>query len=83
MICARPEKFVAGFLLEPVMADELISQHKNMAMGKGILGDETFGTESPFKPAGGTADNRKSLKDNERAISRPRGFHPEPDHGDY
>ncbi len=65
------------------MADEAIRQHQMMAQGKGVLGDETFGTESPFKSAGTTDTPRGTMKEGSRAISRPRGFHPEPDHGEY
>lgn len=64
------------------MADE-ISQHKMMAMGKGILPDESFGTESPFKSAGSSDTPRGTMKEGSRAIPRPKGFHPEPDHGEY
>ena len=64
------------------MADE-ISQHKMMAMGKGIMPDESFGCESPFKSAGGEKVPRGTMKEGSRAISRPRGYHPEPDHGEY
>ncbi|MDE2099594.1 MAG: hypothetical protein KGL39_20245 [Patescibacteria group bacterium] len=64
------------------MAEE-IRQHAMMAMGKGIMPDETFGVEPLGRPVGGEENGRKKLKEHERAISRPRGFHPEPDHGEY
>lgn len=63
------------------MKDDAIPQHKMMAMGKGIMSDETFGTESPFKSAE-MPEKGKTLKDGERGISKPRGYHPQPDHGD-
>lgn len=65
------------------MADEAIRQHQMMAQGKGVLDDETFGTESPFKGAAPEPTPRGTMKEGSRAITRPRGFHPEPDHGDY
>ena len=65
------------------MADEAIRQHQMMAQGKGILGDEKFGTESPFKGCNEQDTPRGTMKEGSRAISRPRGFHPEPDHGGY
>lgn len=63
------------------MAEKDVAQHKSMAMGDGIMKESNFGTESPFKPMGGEENGRKMLKDHERGISRPKGFHPEPDHG--
>ena len=61
-----------------------VRQHVRLAIkGGDPQEDSTFGCESPFKAGASSGDNRKKLKDSERAISKPRGFHPEPDHGGY
>lgn len=62
----------------------LVRQHTRMAIKGGDPqegGD--FGCESAFKGAGSEATPRGTMKESSRAISRPRGFHPEPDHGGY
>lgn len=64
------------------MANEQIPQHKNMAMGDGIYPDSSFGTQTAFKGVGGEKTPRGTLKESQRGITRPRGFHPEPDHGE-
>jgi len=64
------------------MADNLLRQHQNYARTGQAPQDGNFGCESPFKPAGGDKPSRGTLKEGSRGISRPRGFHPEPDHGD-
>lgn len=62
------------------MANDQIPQHKRMAISGGDpQGDFTI--ESPFKCVGGDKPPTGTLKDSQRGISKPRGFHPEPDHG--
>ena len=63
------------------MEDNGIKQHQQMARGDGIYGDQSFGCEPGFKQVGGEATPRGTLKEGSRGITRPRGFHPEPDHG--
>lgn len=62
---------------------EEIRQHQMMAQGKGIMPDESFGCENPFKQTKGEVTPRGTMKEGSRAITRPRGFHPEPNHGEY
>lgn len=59
-----------------------LRQHQSYARTGNAPQDETYGCESPFKPMGGDKPTRGTMKEGSRAISRPRGFHPEPDHGD-
>jgi len=62
----------------------LVRQHTRMAIkGGDPQEDSTFGCESPFKSAGDAPKARGTMKEGSRAISRPRGYHPEPDHGGY
>lgn len=58
----------------------LVNQHHRMAI-KGGDPQENFSIENPFKQVGGDKPPTGTLKDSQRGISRPRGFHPEPDHG--
>lgn len=61
-----------------------VRQHVRLAIkGGDPQEDSTFGCESPFKSGGGDDRARGTLKEGSRGISRPRGFHPEPDHGGY
>lgn len=61
-----------------------VRQHARYAIKGGDPQESgSFGCESPFKAAVQPENGRKKLRDSERAISRPRGFHPEPDHGGY
>lgn len=60
-----------------------VRQHVRLAIKGGDPQDGgDFGCESPFKPTGGDKPTRGTMKEGSRAIPRPRGFHPEPDHGD-
>ena len=62
----------------------LVRQHARMAIKGGDPQEGgNFGCESPFKSAGSTDTPRGTMKEGSRPISRPRGFHPEPDHGEY
>lgn len=61
-----------------------VRQHKRLAIKGGDPqegGD--FGVGESFKSTGGEKIPRGSLKDSQRTVPRPRGFHPEPDHGEY
>lgn len=60
-----------------------LRQHQSYARTGNAPQDERFGVESPFKPTGGEKPPRGHLKETNRGISRPRGYHPQPDHGDY
>ncbi len=71
----------------PIMDDQSgpdVRQHVRLAIKGGDPQEGgNFGCESPFKAASTPSDNRGMLKDGQRAISKPKGFHPEPDHGSY
>lgn len=58
-----------------------MKQHQNYARSGSAPQDETFGAESPFRPVGGEHVGRKQIKEHQRGIPKPRGFHPAPDHG--
>lgn len=61
-----------------------VRQHVRMAIKGGDPQEGgNFGCESPFKTGVDHGRARGTLKEGSRGISRPRGFHPEPDHGDY
>lgn len=61
-----------------------VRQHVRLAIKGGDPQESgTFGCESPFKAGGGEGSSRAMLKDSNRGISKPKGFHPEPDHGGY
>ncbi len=62
----------------------LVRQHTRMAINGGDPQEGgNFGCESPFKGAASEPTPRGTMKEGSRAIPRPRGFHPEPDHGEY
>jgi hypothetical protein len=62
----------------------LVRQHIRLAVKGGDPQESgSFGCESPFKPAGSAPTPRGTMKEGSRGISRPRGYHPEPDHGGY
>lgn len=62
--------------------EQYIPLHKRMAMGDpDPLAMGNFGCESPFKSGGDPGRARGTMKEGTRAISRPRGYHPDPDHG--
>lgn len=61
-----------------------VRQHARYAIKGGDPQESgNFGCESPFKQVEAPARARGTLKEGSRGISRPRGFHPEPDHGEY
>lgn len=61
-----------------------VRQHVRLAIKGGDPQESgNFGCESAFKSAGEQSTPRGTMKEGGRAISRPRGFHPEPDHGEY
>ena len=61
-----------------------VRQHVRLAIKGGDPQEGgNFGCESPFKQVSGGKTPRGTLKDSQRTITRPRGFHPEPDHGGY
>ncbi len=62
---------------------DAIRQHQQLARTGKAPQDETFGVESPFRSAGGDNPSRGHLRETKRGISRPRGYHPEPDHGEF
>jgi hypothetical protein len=67
--------------------NSLMPAHKRYAItGKYPDGGDNFGVE-PFdathKPQSEPQGGRKKLREGSRAISKPRGFHPEPDHGPF
>ncbi len=65
-------------------AGDMVPQHKRLAIKGGDPQEGgNFGCESPFKGSMKEKVPRGSMKEGSRAISRPRGFHPEPDHGGY
>jgi hypothetical protein len=60
-----------------------VPQHKRLAINGGDPQQGgNFGCESAFKSVGGEKPPRGTMKEGTRGISRPRGYHPEPDHGD-
>lgn len=62
---------------------DMVPQHKRLAIkGGDPQADSNFGCETAFKSVGGEKTPRGTLKEGSRGITRPRGFHPEPDHGD-
>lgn len=71
--------------------EQSIRQHKSLAEGKGIFGDETFGVQAireHDRPAGPntTESHKKPMADGNRAIGGPnKKFHTEPKHhnGDW
>lgn len=64
-------------------AGDMVPQHKREAIkGADPQMSGNFGCESPFKSVNGGDVPRGTMKESNRAISKPRGFHPEPDHGD-
>lgn len=65
------------------MMDSGLKQHQRLARSGGDPQESgNFGAESPFRPVRGESIPRGNLKEGARGISRPRGYHPEPDHGD-
>jgi hypothetical protein len=64
--------------------EKYIPQHKRIAMGDpDPFETGNFGCGSAFESVGGESTPRGTMKEGSRAITRPRGFHPEPDHGEY
>jgi len=62
----------------------MVRQHQRLAVKGGDPqegGD--FGVGPMGNPVGGEKPPRGHLKEHQRGIARPRGFHPEPDHGEY
>lgn len=62
---------------------DMVRQHTRLAIKGGDPQESgNFGCESPFKSGGSSDTPRGTLKEGSRGISRPKGFHPEPDHGE-
>jgi len=64
-----------------------IRQHKSLAEGKGIFGDETFGVQAIHdhdRPAGPnfTESHKPHMKDGKRPIPGKKRYHAEPKHHD-
>lgn len=65
--------------------DNMLKQHQRMARGQDIDQGESFGvpsfsrTHKPFSEPG--VHRKSAMNDGRRGISKPRGFHPAPDHG--
>ena len=64
--------------------DDQIKQHQRLARNGGDPQESgNFGTEALTSYAGKAQPKpaRGTLKDSQRGISTPKGYHPSPDHG--